>query len=129
MPAASTLVLADSVPTNRNYVPFTITGLDALFVDVATAATPAGRSRLSINLKPATGTTAQQVNIQISLPVEYTDSTTGNILTKDTFRFKGQWIAPPGATVLQRNNFRALVQNAVAHAVVQGYIKDGDPVY
>lgn len=129
MPQAATIAIADSVPVTRNYPPVNVSGLTANHTDVSTAATPAGQSSFSLKLKPATNTTARRVDVTFALPVEYTDSTTGNVLTKDFFRFDGHWVVPPSSTAIQRANFEALVRNLISHATVKGYIKDGDPEY
>lgn len=129
MPSAAVIAIADSVPVTRNYVPVNVSGLSAQHADITTAGTPAGQSSFALKLKQATNTTARRVDLNLALPVEYTDSTTGNVLVKDIFRFQASWIVPPTATALQRANFEALARNLVAHATVKGYVKDGDPEY
>jgi hypothetical protein len=129
MPQAASIAIADNTPTTRNYNPVNVSGLTARHADVTTAATPAGQSYFTLELRPATSTVARKVNIDFALPVEYTDSTTGNILTKDVFRFKGEWILPPNSTATMRGHFEALIRNLISHATVKGYIKDGDPEY
>lgn len=128
MPQAADYLIADSVPVSRTYSPFSISGLAARFVDLATAATAAGQSYFELVLKPATTLVARTVNLTFVLPIEYTDSTTGNVLVKDNFRFKAQWVSPPNATALQRANFEALVRNAIWGTMVRDYVKDGKPV-
>lgn len=129
MPSAASIAIADSVPVTRNYPPSSVSGYVASHVDVSTAATPAGQSSFTLKLKPATTTVARRVDMTFVLPVEYTDSTTGNILVKDTFRFSGGWVVPPSATALQVANFEALVRNLIANATVQGYVKTGANEY
>lgn len=129
MPSAASIAIADSVPVTRNYAPFMITGLQASHIDSATAATPQGQSSFSFKLRQATATLARQFDLNFALPVEYTDSTTGNVLTKDCFRFQGRWLVPPSAVLLQRNNFEALVRNLIANTVVRGYVISGDAEY
>lgn len=129
MPQSATITIADAVPVSRNYVPINISGLVAQHADTATSSTPAGQSTFTMKLKPATNTTARRVHVDFALPVEYTDSATGNVLTKDVFRFSGEWVVPPTATATMRSNFEALVRNLIGHATVKGYIKDGDPEY
>lgn len=127
MAQAATITIADSVPTNRNYNPISTGNGIAIHVDTVTAQTPAGQSVMSMKLKRATGTTAQRVNVKFDLPVESTVD--GTIVVNDVFRFEGSWVIPPSATALQRYNFEALVRNAISHAVVKAYVKDGDPEF
>lgn len=129
MPSAATIVLADSVPANRNYVPVSVSGDLARHADTTTAATPAGQSILLLRIRPATNSMARKVNVDFSLPVEYTDSTTGNVLTKDTFRGKSEILIPPTATALQRSNFWALYKSLMAHATLLSYVVNGEPEY
>jgi hypothetical protein len=129
MPNAAVISIADAVPATRAYTPISVSGNLAIHADTASAQTPAGQSTLQLKLKPATNTVSRRVNLDMAVPVEYTDSSTGNVLVKDTFRFKGEWVVPPTATSADTANFRTLVQNAVAHATVVGYVEDGDPEY
>lgn len=129
MPSAATIAIADSVPVTRNYVPSSIAGLVASHADVTTAGTPAGQSTFSLKLKPATNVSARRVNLTFALPIEYTDSTTGLVMSKDTFRASVEWVVPPMSTVLQRANFEALVRNLIGHATVKGYVTSGDAEY
>lgn len=129
MASAANIAIADSVPTTRNYPPVNVSGMTAMHSDITTAATAAGQSSLTLKAKPASNGTARRVDITFAMPVEYTDSSTGNVLVKDTFRFNGQWVIPPGAVLLQRANFEALVRNLIAHVVVQNYVKLGEVEY
>lgn len=129
MPQAASIPIADSVPVTRNYPPVGTANGISNHADVSTAGTPAGQSTFVLKLKPATNSTARRVDIVFALPVEYTDTSTSEVLVKDTFRFTGQWIIPPTSTALLRANFEALVRNLISHATVKGYIKDGDPEY
>lgn len=129
MANAAVIVLADSVPANRNYNPVNVSGNVAVHTDTATALTPAGQSSFSLKLRPATNTLARKVDLDFALPVEYTDTNTGNILTKDTFRHVSYTLVPPNATALQIANFEALVRNLYGHATYKAYVKNGEPEF
>lgn len=126
--AAANIVIADSVPANRTYQPI-VTGLKgATFVDVATAATPAGQSTVVFDLRRPTVETPAKVVARLNLPIEVVDAN-GTTVVLDVFRFEGSWVVPSRATALQRANFETLVQNLVAHAVTEAYVRNADPVF
>lgn len=129
MAALAQISISDSVPVVRLYKPRNIIGLIASWCDVGTALTAMGQSVIEMVLSPATYTKARRVKVSLTLPIEYTDSTTGIVTVKDTFRFEAVWVIPPNAVALQRANFEALCANTVKHATIQAAVRDGEGVY
>lgn len=127
MPAAANVVIADSTPANRTYVPMT-TGLkDATWADVTTSATQAGQPTLVMTLRRANGAVPAKVNVRLNIPYEAVVD--GVTVVTDTARFSGDFIVPATYPATQRAHLVALVKNLLATSLVSGYVVSGDPSY
>lgn len=128
MPSASNIVIADSVPVNRTYVPQQVGNGEATLVDKTTSSIIGGQSTLVLTFSPISSKRkTDRTGVRLNLPKV---SSLGGVDSVDsTARFIGDFVVPETWTVLERNNFATLAGNAVKHALIQGYVKDRDPLY
>lgn len=128
MPSAANIVIADSVPVSRTYVPQAVGNGDATLVDKTTSTMIAGQSTLVLTFSPASSKRkTDRVGVRLNLPKVVQ---VASVDTLDSVgRFIGDFVIPDTWTVLDRNNFVTLVANALANSVVKGYGKDRDPLW
>lgn len=131
MPSATTITLADgqATPVNHDFVPVSVNPGQAVFVN-RDSTTSAGQMELILQFDRAkSGRKTDRVKFRFNMPVEATDSTTGLTYVAHTARFSCDIILPDEMTTAERADMAAYVANACAHAVLNGYISDLDPVY
>lgn len=127
MPTAADIVLNDSVPAAHTFEPQRISADRAILAD-RDSTTSAGFKVLNVGLSSARpGRPTDRVNFRLSMPIEQTiDSVTSVAYTA---RATLDVVLPEQMTALQRADFGALIENALANTVIQGYIVDLDPMY
>lgn len=128
MPSASSLVIADSVPVNRTYIPQSVSNSAVTLVDKTTAAFVSGQGTIVLDFSPVSSKRkTDRVSMRLNLPK---NTVVSGVDTVDSIaRFSGDFIVPESWTLLERNNFITLVANMLNNAVVKGYVKDRDPMY
>lgn len=127
MPSASTITVADQVPTNHVFNPITTAPGSAL-LETREATTTAGEKQLILQLDRASAKRAtDRVTIRLNLPFEQTVD--GVTSVRSIARLDCVVIVPSDTTSTERALVAALVKNTLANAVVQGYITTRDPLY
>lgn len=128
MPSASNLVIADSVPVSRTYVPQSVSNSAVTLVDKTTALSVSGQGTIVLDFSPVSSKRkTDRINMRLNLPK--TVSVSGVETVESVARFNGDFIIPETWVTLERNNFIKLVSNMLANTVVQGYVKDRDPMF
>lgn len=128
MPTASTIVIADSTPTNRTYSPVQISPSFSMLLDKSTAQTADGQAQVILGFSLGTSKRpTDRAVVRHNFPIER--EVDGVWTVVGTARFIGEWIVPTLMTPTERNHFEALTDNLVGHAVVEGYVADRDPFY
>lgn len=127
MPAISTIVLADNVPSNHTFNPISASvGLSRWMTSAA--ATFAGNETIDIKMSPSSRTrNTTRVTVLFSDPVEVTES--GIVVVNDTLRANLEVVIPDGVAATRALAFYTKLKNLAAHATVQSYIADRIPVY
>lgn len=126
MPAFTTFVLNDGV-ADHTFSPLSVS-LDKSVLVAREGTTSAGNPTAILGLRPANGGSGpNKVSVRLNQPME--DDVDGVTTVNDTFRFNADVIIPDGRTVGEREKFAALVGAILAHALVEGYIADLDPLY
>lgn len=127
MPAAANIVLADHVPANHTFKPISQSG--NAFLHETSEMTIGGAERtLILELSRQSSTRAtDRVTVRLNVPFEQTVD--GVTSVRSTARFIGEVVMPSDMTATERSLFAALVKNALAHATVQGYMTNREPVY
>lgn len=127
MPTASNIVIADSVPANHTFNPIEVTPGNSLFLERTTPSTSAGAWGLRLTFSRGNdGRPTDRVGVRLDIPYEQTVD--GVVQVYDTARFSGTFTLPQTMTGLQRADFMALIQNALNHADVKGYVTNLEPV-
>lgn len=128
MPAASNIVLADSIPANHTFSPAEIDSANALFTEKTLSLTSAGQEGLRLKFSRGnSGRPTDRLEFRLDLPYEQTVD--GVTTVYDTARMVTTITIPQTATVTQRANFMALIQALFNHTVIEGYIEDLEPVW
>lgn len=129
MPSASTISIYDgqATPVAHDFEPLTVTPSQAVLV-CKESDTAAGQMQIIAGFSPASANrSTDRVNLRFNMPVEYTVDGVTAVL--HTARFNGDFVLPELLSQADRDNFAAYVANAVANAVLNGYISDRDPIY
>jgi hypothetical protein len=87
-----------------------------------------GFRRLTVSNKFASG--ASKVN-RAKYAVEYPVTTTVNGITTAAYTLRAtvDVILPDGATVAERNNLFAFLQNGLSNTLIKGALRDLDPLF
>lgn len=130
MAQATAIVLADgqATPANVTFNPEQVTPALSTFVDRATGVAAYFR-RFSVRFKPASAQRKEtQTQFNFSLPVAGTlpSGATGVVRT---LRARVIYDLPDGCTDAERKDLHAFVRNGLANALIQGNMRDNDPLY
>lgn len=131
MPALASVVINDGAgtPVAQTFAPLSSTVNQTILVN-RIGNTAAGHRTLILGYDAAKASrSTHRVSVRLNYPVEVLDSTTGQYKVTHTGRFSGDFVIPDQMTALERDHLAALVKNAIAHAVVNGYVSDLDPMY
>jgi hypothetical protein len=129
MPAVSNIVLADATPANHTFVPVSVTPDQAVWLD-RDGTTAAGSKELVAQYSRANGARkTDRVKIRLNIPYEATSTDTGKTYVAYTARFSCDIVLPDEMSATERGHVAALIKNALADSVLNGYISDLDPAY
>lgn len=128
MAQAASITLADgqATPVNVTFNPESVTPALSVFAD-RTAGTSSGFRRLKIRNKFAGPNGANRAQFDVEYPVLEVVSGV-SVLTR-TLRAKIELILPDGCTDAERKNLYAFVRNGLANTLIQGAMRDYDPLY
>lgn len=129
MPAAAAITINDgqATPVAVTFSPESVTSDVSSFAD-RTAGVAIGFRRLNVSNKFAKGTSkVNRAKMTIDYPV--TALVNGVTTVAYTLRASVDVILPDQATDAERKNLYAFVRNGLAHAQVQGALRDLDPLY
>lgn len=131
MPAVAAVTLNDgaSTPVAQLFSPVSASiGQTTLVNRVGNTA--AGNRTLILGYDPAKGNRpTHRVNVRFNYPVEVLNTTTGVYEVAYTGRISCDIVIPDQMTALERDHMAAFLKNAVANAVINGYVADLDPMY
>jgi len=130
MAQATAITLADgqATPVNVTFNPEQVTPAMSSFVDRATGVAAYFR-RFTVRFKPAGGGRKEtQTQYSFSLPVSGTLPSGAPGVVR-TLRARVIYDLPDGCTDGERKDLHAFVRNGLAHALVQGAMRDNDPLY
>lgn len=127
MAQAANIVLQDNAAANVTFTPESVTPQVSSFAD-RTAGVALGFRRIRVGTHFASG--KSQVN-RTKFSVEYpvTQVTDGITSVAYTLRANVDLILPDGSTDTQRKDLYAFLKNGLANALVQGAMRDLDPLY
>lgn len=131
MPQAATITLADGqgVPVNHDFNPQGAVGPALCEFYNGESTTSAGAMKLALGFsRPTSNRPTTRIKLSFAQPKEALGAD-GVTRVVDTARCNIEWIVPETFTQAEKDNFEAFCRNAVAHAVVQGYVADSDPCY
>jgi hypothetical protein len=129
MANAATITINDgqATPVAVAFQPESVTSTEATFAD-RTSGIALGFRRLSVSNKIAKGTSkVNRAKYAIEYPV--TTSVNGITTVAYTLRATVDVILPDASTALERNNLYAFVKNGLANTLVQGALRDIDPLW
>lgn len=129
MAQASAIVINDgqATPVATTFNPESVTPALSSFADRSTGIALAFR-RLKISNSFASGkSVVNRAKLSIECPV--TQVVAGVTSVAHTLRANIDIILPDGATDAQRKDLYAFCKNALAHSLVQGAMRDLDPLY
>jgi hypothetical protein len=132
MPSASVLTINDGAATPvahsftpRGFVGPAFTTLVDLDNDI-----PAARPVLSLSMSPASSKrNTNRVKISFDYPKTATSLVDGTERLVYTARFNADVVIPNDMASADRADFAAFIKNALADSVVEGYIKELDPIW
>lgn len=127
MPAITSVVIADAVPSNKTLYPLSASIASSKY-RARDGAIQAGNRSLELKMSLASAQRpTDRVTILYGMPVE--ETVDGVIVVRDILRFTGEFVLPTtvGATIA--NNFWTEVKNLVGLGVIQSYVRDRDPNY
>jgi hypothetical protein len=124
----TTLVINDAVPAARTFTVRDASMSSTLFVETGVASTFAGQARINYGLRPARNGVPARVDGKLSLPIEVTNTDTGEISVEEIPLFSFRFLQSGNLTESQRDELFALAKNLVAHAVTEAYVVDSQPV-
>lgn len=128
MPSAASLSINDATPTAHVFVPVSVSPQLSLFRNTASAAISASEEQIGLSLSRANaGRSTNKIKVTVALPHEQTID--GAVVVRDTFRFSGEWVIPETMSSTERGHAEAIVQNAINHATIGGYITALEPVW
>lgn len=129
MSQAANIVLADgqATPVNVTFTPESVTPAISVFAD-RSAGSSVGFRRLKVSNRFAGGKST--VN-RAAFSVEYPIVTMVNGVATQAYvlRANVELILPDQATDTERKNLYAFLKNGLANALVQGSLRDLDPLY
>lgn len=126
MPSASTITIADQVPTNHVFNPIT-TGATS-FLETTTKATGATQESLVLQMdRSSTKRATDRVTVRLNVPFEQTVD--GAVTVRSTARFIGEFVVPADCSSTERLMLATMVQNVLANSVVKGYVSSRDQLY
>lgn len=129
MAQASSVVLPDgqASPANVTFTPESVTPALSVLTD-RSAAFSAGFRRLKVSSTFANGKSdVNRSKFTIDMPV--VQSVNGVQTVTHTLRANVEYIVPSIATDAQRKDLHAFVRNGLANALIQGAMRDLDPLY
>lgn len=131
MPAVAAVTINDgaTTPVAQTFSPVSASiGQTTLVNRVGNTA--AGNRTLILGYDPAKGNRpTHRVNVRLNYPVEVLNTTTGVYEVAYTGRISCDIVIPDQMTALERDHMAAFAKNALAHAVINGYVSDLDPMY
>lgn len=129
MSQAANIVLADgqATPVNVTFTPESVTPAISVFAD-RSASSAVGFRRLKVSNRFASGKST--VN-RAAFSVEYPVTTTVNGITTQAYVLRANidLILPDQATDTERKNLYAFLKNGLASSLIQGALRDLDPLY
>ena len=129
MSQAANIVLADgqATPVNVTFTPESVTPALSIFSD-RSAGAAVGFRRLKVSNRFAGGKST--VN-RASFSVEYPVITTVNGISSQAYvlRANVDLILPDQATDMERKNLYAFIKNGLTNTLIQGAMRDLDPLY
>lgn len=131
MPAVAAVTINDgaSTPVAQTFNPISASIGSTTLVN-RVGVTAAGHRTLILGYDAAKGNRpTHRVNVRLNYPVEVLNTTTGIYEVAYTGRISCDIVIPDQMTQLERDHMAAFLKNAVAHAVVNGYVKSLDPMY
>jgi len=129
MAQASSVVLADgqATPANITFAPESVTPALSVLTDRSATFSAAFR-RLKISSIFASGKSEiNRSKFTVDMPVVQTVN--GVQTVTHSLRANVEYIIPTQATDAQRKDLHALVRNGLANTLVQGAMRDLDPLY
>lgn len=131
MPAVASININDgqTTPVAHTFAPLSCTPGNTILVN-REGNTSAGNRTLMVTYDGAKASRAtHRVGVRFNMPVEYLNSSTGKYEVDYTARFSCEVVIPDRMTGAQREDLAAFIKNALANAVINGYISDLDPMY
>lgn len=129
MAQASAIVLADgqATPANVTFSPESVTPALSVFTD-RSAGFSSGYRRLKVSSTFANGkSSVNRSKYTVELPV--VQSINGVQTVVRTLRANVEELIPDTATDAERKDLHAFVRNGLAHTLIQGQMRDLDPIY
>lgn len=129
MAQAAALVINDgqATPVATTFNPETVTPSLSVFADRAAGVAMAFR-RLKLGLSFASGkSVVNRAKYSVEIPV--TQTVNGITTVAYTLRANLDVILPDAATDAQRKDLYAFLKNGLANSLIQGMLRDLDPVY
>lgn len=129
MAQASAITINDgqATPVAVTFNPESVTPALSLFADRTSGVAMSFR-RLGISNKFAGGnSTVNRAKMTIEYPV--TQTVSGVTTVAYTLRATVDCILPDASTDAERKNLYAFIKNGLAHALIQGALRDLDPLY
>lgn len=129
MAQATPIVINDgqATPVATTFAPESVTPGLSSFADRSAGIT-LGFRRLTISNTMANGkSTVNKARFTVALPV--TQVISGVTSTAYTLRANLDVILPDGATDAQRKDLFAFLKNGLSHTLIQGALRDLDPLY
>lgn len=125
--AAITLADGQATPVNITFNPESVTPDSSIFVDRSSGVAAFFR-RLTVRYSPASGTRKTvRTSYDVSVPVTATVDGVSTVVR--TLRAKVDVILPDGSTDAERKDLYAFLKNGLANALIQGNLRDHDPLY
>lgn len=129
MAQAANIVINDgqATPVALTFAPEAVAPARSSFAE-RTAGVALGFIRLVVSNTFATGkSTVNRARLSVEYPI--TTSVAGVTTVAYTLRANVELILPDGATDAQRKNLFAFTKNALGNTLIQGAMRDLDPIY
>jgi len=126
MAEAANIVLNDSVPTARTFVPSYAVGLVRFFKYAVTGEITALHPKLSLGLRTPKPGLAQKVTMKVTMPYEVTIGTETSV---SKIEYIIDVVIPEDAPTLAKADALAFAKNALSNAIVVDLLDNGNFPY
>lgn len=110
--------------TTYDFVPLERTALRAVYADVSSAATLAGRATLVFELVSKAGSPVDKVDVRLNVPIEAVDPATTKVNIVGTSRMVTTWTFPRGVAFSDLEPMVALSKVLLASTAVSSAVED-----